>query len=87
MFFDIFEYVYLRGNYGNKSGVFAWAKGWKNDRQMDYLLFASIIKKKIWQKSYIMSSINNHNRFNIKLIFGPGTTLKGSPEGWNIGIQ
>ena len=28
-----------------------------------------------------MSSINNKNRFNIKLVLGLGTPLKGQPEG------
>ena len=41
----------------------------------------SVIKHIFWQKSYIMSSINNQNRFNIKLFFGPVTTLKRSPKG------
>ena len=53
----------------------------KNHRQnhkMDYMLFASVIKIIFLQKSYIMSSINNENSFNIKLVFEPGTNLKRS---------
>ena len=30
-------------------------------------------------KSYTMSSINNENRYNIKLVFGPGSTLLATP--------
>ena len=45
------------------------------------MLFVSVIKSIYWQKA-IIYSINNENRFNIKLFFfGPGTAPKGSLEG------
>ena len=43
-------------------------KNYRQIHKMDYMLFVSVIKSIYWQKA-IISSINNENRFDIKLGF------------------
>ena len=54
-------------------------KNYWQAHKMDYMLFASVIKSIFFQKSFIISSINKENRFNINLVFRTWDQPQGVP--------